>query len=89
MITHVFSKLLSRSTKSLDVATQADKDYQKALEKANERQTRFYESEMPSILEVSIIDVVFIVKLMCMTCVSCFKRLKKKDSRFLRVPSRR
>ena len=36
----------------MDIAIQADKDYQKTLEKANERQKRYYETEMPSILEV-------------------------------------
>lgn len=37
----------------MDAATQADREYQKSLEKANEKQNRFYETEMPSTLEVS------------------------------------
>jgi len=45
-------ELLSRSTKALDAAHIADKEYQRALERANEKQSRFYETEMPSIMEM-------------------------------------
>ena len=45
-------KLGTKATKTLDLAIQSDKEYRIALEKTNERQNRYYEKEMPSILEV-------------------------------------
>merc|ERR1712137_875317 len=45
-------ELLSRSTKAMDAAHIAVKEYQRALERANEKQSRFYETEMPSIMEM-------------------------------------
>jgi len=36
----------------MDAAQAADKEYQRALKTANDKQTRYYETEMPSILEL-------------------------------------
>ena len=45
-------QLNGKASKALDVANQADKEYQRALQRANEKQQRFYSHEMPSLLEI-------------------------------------
>lgn len=46
------NELNGKASKALDVANQADKEYQRALQRANEKQQRFYSHEMPSLLEI-------------------------------------
>jgi len=44
--------LTTKVSKATDVVTLADKDYQSVLRKTNEKQSKYYETEMPALLEV-------------------------------------
>jgi len=45
------NKLASKSTQANDRANTADKEYQVALKAANQKQSKYYESEMPKLLD--------------------------------------
>jgi hypothetical protein len=42
----------SKAQKALEASNVADKEYKKALAKANEKQRSYYEKEMPELLHV-------------------------------------
>jgi len=45
------NKFLSKSQKAMEVATAADAEYKKMIKKANSKQSKFYELEMPALLK--------------------------------------